>query len=158
MPPSPTTKGASRASASSASTSTVHDSRSCAPRWSGRSSHSAWATPARRPPEVGPLINEDAAQRVEGWVQEAVDAGAKVLTGGRRDGTTYAPTVLDDVPMDAKVSREEVFGPVLLLHAVDSVDEAFTRVNDSRYGRQAGVFTHDLRTAFRAQRELEVGA
>lgn len=114
--------------------------------------------PSEEATQVGPLINEDAAQRVEGWVQEAVDAGAKVLTGGRRDGTTYAPTVLDDVPMDAKVSREEVFGPVLLLHAVDSVDEAFTRVNDSRYGRQAGVFTHDLRTAFRAQRELEVGA
>lgn len=107
--------------------------------------------------QVGPLINEEAAQRVETWVQEAVDAGARVLTGGRREGTTYAPTVLEDVPVDAKVSCEEVFGPVLLIHPVDSVDEAFALVNDSRYGLQAGVFTHDVRVAFRAQRELEVG-
>lgn len=107
--------------------------------------------------QVGPLINEDAAVRVESWVREATDAGAQVLTGGRREGTTYAPTVLEDVPADARIAREEVFGPVLFLHPVDSIEEAFARVNDSRYGLQAGVFTHDVRTAFRAQRELEVG-
>ncbi|WP_338748705.1 aldehyde dehydrogenase family protein [Janibacter alittae] len=113
--------------------------------------------PADEATHVGPLITVEAAQRVESWVQEAVDAGARVLTGGRRDGSTYAPTVLEDVPVDAKVSCEEVFGPVLLIHPVDSVDEALALVNDSRYGLQAGVFTHDLRTAFRAHRELEVG-
>jgi aldehyde dehydrogenase (NAD+) len=107
--------------------------------------------------DVGPLIDEAAARRVESWVAEAVAAGARVLTGGSRDGAAYAPTVLTDVPADAKVSCEEVFGPVLVLETVDSVDEAFARVNDSRFGLQAGVFTRDLQVAFRAARELEVG-
>ncbi|HEY0509902.1 MAG TPA: aldehyde dehydrogenase family protein, partial [Blastococcus sp.] len=107
--------------------------------------------------DVGPLINEDAARRVETWVQEAVAAGARVLTGGSREGAGYAPTVLTDVPSTAKVSCEEVFGPVVVLDTVDSVDEAFGRVNDSRFGLQAGVFTHDLQVAFRAAQVLEVG-
>jgi acyl-CoA reductase-like NAD-dependent aldehyde dehydrogenase len=108
-------------------------------------------------PDVGPLVDERAAQRVEAWVDEAVAAGARVLTGGTRDGAAYAPTVLADVPPTAKVAREEVFGPVVVVDAVDSVDEAFARVNDSRFGLQAGVFTRDLQLAFRAARELEVG-
>jgi aldehyde dehydrogenase (NAD+) len=107
--------------------------------------------------DVGPLIDVEAATRVEQWIAEAVAAGATVLTGGTRDGATVAPTVLVDVPADAKVSCEEVFGPVLVIEAVDGVDAAFARVNDSRYGLQAGVFTRDLPTAFRAHRELEVG-
>ncbi|SDZ29051.1 succinate semialdehyde dehydrogenase [Micromonospora pattaloongensis] len=107
--------------------------------------------------DVGPLIDEAAAIRVQSWVDEAVAAGARVLTGGTRDGATVAPTVLVDVPADAKVSCEEVFGPVLVIEAVDGVDAAFARVNDSRYGLQAGVFTRDLQIAFRAHRELEVG-
>ena len=107
--------------------------------------------------DVGPLIDEPAARRVESWVDEAVAAGARVLTGGTRDGATYAPTVLTDVPADAKVSCEEVFGPVVVLDTVDSVDEAFARVNDSRFGLQTGVFTRDLQVAFRAAAVLEVG-
>jgi acyl-CoA reductase-like NAD-dependent aldehyde dehydrogenase len=107
--------------------------------------------------DVGPLIDEAAARRVETWVDEAVAGGARLLTGGRRDGAAYAPTVLVDVPLTAKVVCEEVFGPVVVLDAVDSVDEAFARVNESRFGLQAGVFTRDLQLAFRAARELEVG-
>ncbi|GAB2743638.1 aldehyde dehydrogenase family protein [Salinifilum aidingensis] len=106
---------------------------------------------------VGPLINEEAAARVEQWVAEAVDSGARVVTGGERTGATHAPTVLVDVPENARVSCEEVFGPVLVVSPVDSPDEAFERVNDSRYGLQAGVFTNDLNLAFRASAELEVG-
>jgi acyl-CoA reductase-like NAD-dependent aldehyde dehydrogenase len=106
---------------------------------------------------VGPLVDEAAANRVESWVDEAVAAGATVLTGGRREGATYAPTVLADVPRDAKVCVQEVFGPVLVLQRVDGVDDAFAAVNDSAFGLQAGVFTHDIATAFRAHRELEVG-
>ncbi|MFC7340778.1 aldehyde dehydrogenase family protein [Saccharopolyspora griseoalba] len=113
--------------------------------------------PADPGTKVGPLIDEAAAERVEQWVDEAVAAGAKVLTGGTREGSTYAPTVLADVPADAKVSCEEVFGPVLVVAPVDSIDEAFEQVNDSRYGLQAGVFTKDLQLAFRASAELEVG-
>ncbi|RBY89033.1 aldehyde dehydrogenase [Blastococcus sp. TBT05-19] len=107
--------------------------------------------------DVGPLIDEQAARRVESWVDEAVAAGATVLTGGTREGSSYAPTVLADVPAHVKVSCEEVFGPVVVLETVDSVDEAFARVNDSRFGLQAGVFTRDLQLAFRAAQELEVG-
>lgn len=107
--------------------------------------------------DVGPLVSEDAAKRVEAWVQEAVEAGAQLLTGGKRDGASYAPTVLVDVPGDTTLSCEEVFGPVLTVRKVDGEDEAFAAVNDSKYGLQAGVFTHDLQTAFRAHRALEVG-
>jgi acyl-CoA reductase-like NAD-dependent aldehyde dehydrogenase len=107
--------------------------------------------------QVGPLVSEAAAERVEQWVREAVDGGARVLAGGTREGARFAPTVLADVPPDARICREEVFGPVMTLHPVDSVDEAFALVNDSAYGLQAGVFTRSLDVAFRANRELEVG-
>jgi acyl-CoA reductase-like NAD-dependent aldehyde dehydrogenase len=107
--------------------------------------------------DVGPLINEGSARRVEEWVDEAVSAGAKLLTGGRRDGTSYLPTVLADVAPDARVVADEVFGPVLVVSRVDGIDEGLRTVNDSRFGLQAGVFTHDVQVAFRAHRELEVG-
>ncbi|GAA2908280.1 aldehyde dehydrogenase family protein [Streptosporangium fragile] len=113
--------------------------------------------PADEKTQVGPLVSVEAAERVEQWVEEAVSAGARLLTGGTRDGATIAPTVLADVPGDAKVSREEVFGPVMIVQSVPGVDEAFAAVNDSRYGLQAGVFTRNLDVAFRANRELEVG-
>ncbi|MEU4259732.1 aldehyde dehydrogenase family protein [Streptomyces fradiae] len=107
--------------------------------------------------EVGPLVSEDAAKRVEAWVDEAVKGGATLLAGGKREGATYAPTVLADLPADATLAREEVFGPVLTLHRVNGEAAAFAEVNDSKFGLQTGVFTHDLQTAFRAHRALEVG-
>ncbi|WP_322753909.1 aldehyde dehydrogenase family protein [Frankia sp. Cas3] len=107
--------------------------------------------------EVGPLIDLAAAERVELWISEAVAAGATVVLGGKRDGTTMAPTVLRGVPPDARLAREEVFGPVLVIEPVDSLDEGLARINDSPYGLQAGVFTRDVQVAFRAHRELEVG-
>ncbi|MFD0029558.1 aldehyde dehydrogenase family protein [Streptomyces sp. NPDC055059] len=113
--------------------------------------------PADDATDVGPLVSEDAAKRVESWVDEAVSAGASLLAGGKREGATYAPTVLADVPADVTISCEEVFGPVLTVKKVDGEAEAFAAVNDSKYGLQAGVFTHDLQTAFRAHRALEVG-
>ncbi|MEU4511994.1 aldehyde dehydrogenase family protein [Nonomuraea wenchangensis] len=113
--------------------------------------------PADEKTQVGPLVSEAAAERVEQWVQEAVAGGARLLAGGTRDGATIAPTVLADVPHDAKVACEEVFGPVLILQPAASIDEAYAMVNDSKYGLQAGVFTRSLDAAFRANRELEVG-
>jgi acyl-CoA reductase-like NAD-dependent aldehyde dehydrogenase len=107
--------------------------------------------------DVGPLVDEAAAQRIVDWVQEAVEAGARVLTGGERDGTTVTPAVLADVPADAKVWREEVFGPVLCLSIVDSLDEALAAANDSAYGLQAGIFTHNVQVAFKAAATLDVG-
>ncbi|GHC75390.1 aldehyde dehydrogenase [Nocardiopsis terrae] len=113
--------------------------------------------PADPGTDVGPLVDEAAAERVASWVEEAVAAGARLLTGGHRDGVTMAPTVLADVPSDARVVREEVFGPVLVVQRVADTDAAFAAVNDSDFGLQTGVFTRDLPTAFRAHRELEVG-
>ncbi|MFD5657897.1 aldehyde dehydrogenase family protein [Streptomyces hirsutus] len=113
--------------------------------------------PADDATEVGPLVSQDAAERVEAWVQEAVEAGAALLTGGKRDGASYAPTVLADVPAGVTIAREEVFGPVLTVTKVDGEAAAFAAVNDSKYGLQAGVFTRDLQAAFRAHRDLEVG-
>ncbi|WP_116244807.1 aldehyde dehydrogenase family protein [Nocardiopsis sp. FIRDI 009] len=113
--------------------------------------------PADPATDVGPLVDEAAAERVESWINEAAEAGATILTGGTRDGVTVAPTVIADAPADAKVVREEVFGPVLVIQRVADTDAAFAAVNDSDFGLQAGVFTRDLPTAFRAHRELEVG-
>ncbi|RZQ64436.1 aldehyde dehydrogenase family protein [Amycolatopsis suaedae] len=106
---------------------------------------------------VGPVVDEAAAERIVAWIEEAVSAGARVLCGGSRSGTTVEPTLLADVPPTAKVWAEEVFGPVLAVSVADSADEAFAAVNDSRYGLQAGVFTRDLPLAMRASEELEVG-
>ncbi|MFF5215722.1 aldehyde dehydrogenase family protein [Micromonospora sp. NPDC000442] len=107
--------------------------------------------------DVGPLVSEAAARRVEAWVDEAVTAGATIETGGRRDGATYPPTILSGVPRDAKVHAEEVFGPVLVVDRVVDDVAGFAAVNDSAYGLQAGVFTHRLDVAFAAARTLEVG-
>jgi acyl-CoA reductase-like NAD-dependent aldehyde dehydrogenase len=108
--------------------------------------------------EVGPMIDESEAARIEKWVQEAVAAGGRVLTGGRRlAGSLYAPTVLTDVPSDAKVCVQEVFAPVITVSRFSDFDAALTAVNDSAYGLQAGVFTRDLEHALRAFDRLDVG-
>jgi acyl-CoA reductase-like NAD-dependent aldehyde dehydrogenase len=106
---------------------------------------------------VGPVINEAAAERIGSWVEDAVASGAQVLAGGTREGTTIAPTLLANAPAEAKVSCEEVFGPVMTVAPVSGVDGALAAVNDSRFGLQAGLFTHDVQVAFRAHRELLVG-
>jgi len=107
--------------------------------------------------EVGPLVDEAAAQRLETWVQEAVSGGAKLLAGGKRDGASLEPVVLSEVPRDAKAWSEEAFGPLLAVSVTDGIDDAFAQVNDSQYGLQTGVFTRDIQVAFRARTELDVG-
>ncbi|WP_199042328.1 aldehyde dehydrogenase family protein [Glycomyces salinus] len=108
--------------------------------------------------KVGPMISAEAAERVESWIGEAVEGGAKVLCGGGpRKGASLEPTVLTDVRADARVLREEVFGPVLVLRSVRDFEAGLDAINDSRYGLQAGVFTESLPQAMRAHRELEVG-
>ncbi|WP_326560867.1 aldehyde dehydrogenase family protein [Micromonospora sp. NBC_01796] len=113
--------------------------------------------PADDATDVGPLISETAAVRVEDWVNEAVAAGGASALGGPRSGSSFPPTVLTGVPGAAKVWTEEVFGPVLVVAPVADDRAAFAAVNDSAYGLQAGVFTHSLQTAFTAHRTLQVG-
>lgn len=107
--------------------------------------------------DVGPLINVAAAERVESWVGAAVAAGGKLHAGGTRDGATVSPTVLTGVPESADVMAEEVFGPVVSISPVASIDEGLRLINDSRFGLQAGVFTKDLATAFDVSAKLQVG-
>src|SRR5262249_4610734 len=107
---------------------------------------------------VGPMIDFSNARRVETWIREAEQQGARVLCGGERQGTVVQPTVLAEVPRTAKASREEVFGPVCNINRVGSFDEAITAVNDSVYGLQTAVFTRDLGHSLRSFEEIEVGA
>lgn len=106
---------------------------------------------------VGPVISEVAAERVMEWVEEAVDAGATVLAGGTRNGTFVDATLLANVSPHVRVACEEVFGPVMSVQTIKNLDEGISIVNDSRFGLQTGVFTHDLQKIFHAHRELEVG-
>ena len=107
--------------------------------------------------DVGPVIDLGSAERIERWVNEAVEGGAKLLTGGTREGTVYRPTVLVDTTPDMKVCREEVFGPVITVEPYQTFEEAIAKVNDSPYGLQAGVFTSNIERALLAHREIEVG-
>jgi glyceraldehyde-3-phosphate dehydrogenase (NADP+) len=107
--------------------------------------------------DMGPMITEGEARRVEEWVKEAVSMGAKLLTGGRRKGTLFEPTVFAGMPETARLNREEVFGPVVNLYRVSSLDEAIRLANDVKYGLHGAIFTRSLDNAFRAVRELEVG-
>ena len=107
--------------------------------------------------DVGPVIDEDARDRILSWIEEARNAGADVLTGGDLDGDLIRPTVIANASPDLKVSCEEVFGPVCTVNTYDSLEEAIELANGTRYGLQAGVFTNDLRTALRAASDLEFG-
>ena len=113
--------------------------------------------PLEESTEVGPLIDIQAAARIEEWVAEAVDGGASVVTGGKRQGTMMEPTVLEGVKPDMRVSCLEAFGPVVTVEPYSDFMEAIGAVNDSIYGLQAGIFTNDLTAVHRAYETLEVG-
>jgi acyl-CoA reductase-like NAD-dependent aldehyde dehydrogenase len=107
--------------------------------------------------DIGPMIDENAAQRAEQWIEEAVAGGAKLLCGGKRDGTLLEPAVLTHTKPQMSVNCQEVFAPVVVVEPYDDFDEAMRRVNDSDYGLQAGIFTSDARLLFRAFEQLDVG-
>ena len=113
--------------------------------------------PGRDDVDVGPVINEDAAKRIEGWIHEAAVAGAEILAGGTRDRAIVQPTVLGGTRPGMIVEDEEIFGPVLTLNPFSSFEEAVERANSTRYGLQGGMFTNDLRRAFRALENWDVG-
>ncbi len=107
--------------------------------------------------DVGPVIQAQEVERIQGWVDEAVSQGAQVLTGGTGEGPIFQPTLIADVKPEMKVCREEVFGPVVTISPYQTFDDALKSVNDSKYGLQAGVFTNDISRAMEAHRTLEVG-
>jgi acyl-CoA reductase-like NAD-dependent aldehyde dehydrogenase len=113
--------------------------------------------PADEETDVGPVIDEDARERILEWIAEARDGGAEILAGGEERDGLIAPTVIAGASPELKVSCEEVFGPVVTVNAFDSLDEAIELANSTRYGLQAGIFTSRLDTAMRAGEELEFG-
>lgn len=106
---------------------------------------------------VGPMITEQAAIQAETWIREASAGGAAILCGGKRAGAVLEPTVIADALPAMSVNCQEVFAPIVTIAPFDEFAEALARVNDSPYGLQAGVFTHDVRNMMLAFEELEVG-
>ena len=107
--------------------------------------------------KMGPMIRERDAMRVESWVQEAVGAGAKLVTGGKRHGTIYEPTILADVAPSMRVSCDELFGPAVAVTRVSDIDEAIRLANSTNYGLSASIFTRDIDRAMRFAREVDSG-
>jgi glyceraldehyde-3-phosphate dehydrogenase (NADP+) len=107
--------------------------------------------------DLGPMVDQAAADRTARWVEEARQLGGKVLAGGHADGAFFEPTILEGVPPTAQVCVNEVFAPVVVLATFSDFDEAIREVNDSAFGLQTGVFTNDLGHAWQAFNELEVG-
>jgi acyl-CoA reductase-like NAD-dependent aldehyde dehydrogenase len=106
---------------------------------------------------VGPMIKEKEAVRVDEWVKEAVASGARVLTGGTRQGAMYAPTVIADVKPEMRVSSDELFGPAVAVTPFTDIDEAIALANDTNYGLAAGIFTENLEWAWKFAREVQSG-
>jgi glyceraldehyde-3-phosphate dehydrogenase (NADP+) len=113
--------------------------------------------PMEESTHLGPMIDQAAAERTEQWVSEAVQQGAKVLTGGKRNGRFFEPTVLTDATRSMKVCKEEVFAPLVVVIRYRDFEDAVEMLNDSPYGLQAGIFTNDLKKVFYAYEKLEVG-
>ncbi|HEY1648743.1 MAG TPA: aldehyde dehydrogenase family protein [Terracidiphilus sp.] len=114
--------------------------------------------PLQEATEVGPMIRLSDAERVEAWVKEAVEGGAKLIAGGERNGSVMTPTILTGTNAGMKVREEEVFGPVMAIEPYDDFEQALADVNRSRFGLQAGLLTRDAGRILTAFRELEVGA
>ncbi|QQE12232.1 aldehyde dehydrogenase family protein [Planctomycetota bacterium] len=107
--------------------------------------------------DVGGLISHMDAERVEQWIKDAVDGGAVLLAGGKKEGVCVTPAILEEVDRKQKLMKEEVFGPVMVLNSYNCFEEVIDEVNDSRYGLQAGVFTQDKQKINKAWDRLEVG-
>jgi len=106
---------------------------------------------------IGPMISEKEAERLQLWIQQAVEQGANLLCGGQRQGAMLQATLLENVPNNAALYCEEAFGPVAILSSFSDFDQALAQVNDSAFGLQAGIFTRDIYKAHKAWDTLEVG-
>ncbi len=107
--------------------------------------------------DMGPMISQAEAERVERWIREAEAMGARVLTGGSRDRALVRPTVLENVPEQATLHRQEVFGPTVNLYPVSDLDQAIAKANELTFGLHAAIFTSDVGVAFKAAYELDCG-
>jgi acyl-CoA reductase-like NAD-dependent aldehyde dehydrogenase len=113
--------------------------------------------PFEQSTDISSLIDETAAIRVQDWIEEAVSGGAKMVCGGERSRSTISPAVLTGVAPEARISCQEVFGPVVAVYAYEKLDDAIAQVNNTPFGLQAGIFTNDIARAFGAARKLHFG-
>ncbi|OLC14918.1 MAG: aldehyde dehydrogenase [Candidatus Rokubacteria bacterium 13_1_40CM_69_27] len=107
--------------------------------------------------KVGPMVREREAVRVDEWVKEAVASGARLVTGGKRQGAFYEPTIVADVKPEMRISCDELFGPAVAVTPFSDIDEAIALANDSNYGLAAGIFTENLEWAWKFAREVQSG-
>jgi acyl-CoA reductase-like NAD-dependent aldehyde dehydrogenase len=107
--------------------------------------------------DVGPMIDPGEVERIEAWVQEARQEGAQVLTGGKREGTVYWPTVLSQVTPEMKVVAQEAFAPIASVIPFGDFEEALEKADETEFGLQASVFTRDIQRVFQAIRRLNFG-
>ena len=132
--------------------------RGLAERLAGAARELVVGDPTDEATEVGPLIRPAEVERVAEWVREAVEGGAELLCGGEAlSERSYAPTVLFDPPAEARVSTQEIFGPVVCVYPVETLDEGIVRANALPFAFQSAVFTRELDTALRASRRLDAG-
>ena len=108
--------------------------------------------------DIGPVVRPADAERIQSWIKEAVDGGARLVEGGEHTGSMFKPTILTGSKPGMKLRDEEAFGPVLLIEPYEDFEEALAEVNRSKYGLQAGLLTRDAGRILTAYRELEVGA
>jgi acyl-CoA reductase-like NAD-dependent aldehyde dehydrogenase len=108
--------------------------------------------------QMGPMIREEDAVRVGEWISEAVAGGARVLTGGDREGALFSPTIVADVKPEMRVSCDELFGPAVAVTPVDDINDAIALANDSEYGLSAGIFTQNIDWAMKFAKEVESGS
>ena len=107
--------------------------------------------------DISAMIHHAEQERALSWVEEAIEHGAEVITGGKIENGVFMPTILKNVAATSKVSCQEVFAPIVVVNSISSVEEGIEAINDSNYGLQAGIFTNDIQTAFKASKKLEVG-
>jgi len=113
--------------------------------------------PADESTDISAMIDPEEQERALSWVQEAVEQGSKIVYGGTIENAVFLPTILTNVSAHSKVSCQEVFAPIVIVNRISSIDEGIAAINNSNYGLQAGIFTNDIQTAFKASKELQVG-
>ncbi|MDN3450635.1 aldehyde dehydrogenase family protein [Planococcus sp. APC 3906] len=113
--------------------------------------------PLNQQTDVSAMISAQEQERAVSWVQEAVAAGATLITGGNVKDGVFQPTILSNVASDSKVSCQEVFAPVVIVNPIQSIEQGINEINNSDFGLQAGIFTNDIKTAFNASKRLQVG-
>ncbi|MFJ8066620.1 aldehyde dehydrogenase family protein [Psychrobacillus sp. NPDC096426] len=114
-------------------------------------------SPFEESTDISAMIHPSEQDRAIDWVEEAVQNGAEIVTGGTTENGVFMPTILTNVSSTSKVSCQEVFAPIVVVNRISSVEEGIAAINDSNYGLQAGIFTNDIQTAFLASKQLEVG-